>query len=333
MLDASDVKKININRIRSVMWRGGEHTKQSVARETGLSVATCNTFLNEMECSGEITSDKRQLNGVGRSTGIYRINEAYESILCIRIDLESDGHRILGFDVLSMLKTVLFHKNFCYKTLSKDAIQACTKEILLQFPNISCIMVGTSGIVDHGVIQLSDIPEIENMPLVELIQKQAGEIPVYAAYDCQYRVYGAYKQAGYTTETMTLFFCMKNILPGTASIVHGRCVIGKNGFAGMNGYMPFDVSREELIKRIADTHGLSYMVTMIASVITILNPDEMIFGGNVVDQDMLDQIKARCEAVIPPKFLPVFRMVTDNECDYLEGMYQMALELKVNIEV
>ena len=122
MLDASDVKRININRIRSVMWRGGEHTKQSVARATGLSVATCNTFLNEMEYSGEITSDKRQLNGVGRSTGIYRINEAYESILCIRIDLESDGHRILGFDVLSMLKTVLFHKNFCYKTLSKDAV-------------------------------------------------------------------------------------------------------------------------------------------------------------------------------------------------------------------
>ena len=87
MIDSSDVRKINVNLIRSVMWRGGEHTKQSVAMDTGLSVATCNTLLNELEKSGEILSEKRQLNGVGRSTSMYRINESYESMLCIRFDL------------------------------------------------------------------------------------------------------------------------------------------------------------------------------------------------------------------------------------------------------
>ena len=45
MIDTSDVRKMNMNAIRAVMWRGGEHTKQSIAADTGLSVATCNTLL------------------------------------------------------------------------------------------------------------------------------------------------------------------------------------------------------------------------------------------------------------------------------------------------
>lgn len=95
MIDTSDVRKMNMNAIRAVMWRGGEHTKQSIAADTGLSVATCNTLLNELERSGEVYSQKYQLNGVGRSTSVYQINEDYESILCVRIDLDSEGNRLL----------------------------------------------------------------------------------------------------------------------------------------------------------------------------------------------------------------------------------------------
>ena len=49
MRDSSDVRKININRIRTLMWRGGEFTKLSVAKATGFSVATSNKLLNDYE--------------------------------------------------------------------------------------------------------------------------------------------------------------------------------------------------------------------------------------------------------------------------------------------
>ena len=39
---------------------------------------------------------------------MYRINESYESMLCIRFDLLSDGSRALWCDVLSMLGTPVF---------------------------------------------------------------------------------------------------------------------------------------------------------------------------------------------------------------------------------
>ena len=103
MIDSSDVRKININRIRTLMWRGGEFTKLSVAKATGFSVATSNTLLNELANTGEIIGEKRHLNGVGRGSIVYRINEQFESILCLRIDISSDEIRYLHCDILSML--------------------------------------------------------------------------------------------------------------------------------------------------------------------------------------------------------------------------------------
>lgn len=42
------------------MWQGGAFTKQSVSAKTGLSVATCNTLLNDMDQCGEVISEKKR---------------------------------------------------------------------------------------------------------------------------------------------------------------------------------------------------------------------------------------------------------------------------------
>ena len=286
MIDTSDVRKMNMNAIRAVMWRGGEHTKQSIAADTGLSVATCNTLLNELERSGEVYSQKYQINGVGRSTSVYQINEDYESILCVRIDLDSEGNRLLLCDVLSMLRSTLYQEQTQFTVLDMDRVAGKITEMLEKFPNISCILVGTSGIIDHGVLRLSDIPELEEAHLLDALRTVAQQRPIYMTYDCQYRVYGAYKDAGYTSETLTLLFCMRNVLAGTASVIGGRIVSGKNGFAGMTGYMPWGMSQEEQIQVIAQgsPKGLELIVKTALSVIAVLNPAELLFAGD----DILD---------------------------------------------
>lgn len=333
MIDSSDVRKLNTHLIRSVMWKGGEHTKQSVSLDTGLSPATCNTLLNELERSGEILSSKRQLNGVGRSTSVYHMNEKYESILCIRIDVESNGSRVIWCDVLSMLGTQLYQEQQRYVRLDAAFIVAKVSDFLMKFPNISCILVGTSGIVDHGVIRMSDIPELEGIHLLNMIKEKVHDLPIHMTYDCQYRVYGAYKKFGYTQETLTLLFCMKNILPGTASVVNGMIISGKNGFAGMTGYLPYDIDQEEQIKLIAgDPSDLSLIAKAAISVIAVLNPDEIIFAGNVIDETAMGEIRRQCGEKIPMDFMPDFRIAEDGgDSYYLEGMYQKALEMKADL--
>ena len=333
MIDSSDVRKLNLNQIRSVMWRGGEHTKQSMALEVGLSSATCNTLLNEMEENCEVLSEKRQLNGVGRSTSVFRINEQYESILCVKVEIRSDGQRELWIEVLSMLGNSLCHEKRAYDVLDAETIVNRIYDFAVLYPNISIILVGVSSIFDNGVIRLSDIPELENAPLEDMI-KAKTDVPVYLAYDCQYRVYGAYKKFGYDKETLTLFYCMKNVLPGTASVTDGKILKGKNGFAGMTGYIPYGMSFDEQIQLIADGKGLHVMSQAISSAIAVLNPDEMIFAGNVIDNKMMESIFQECRKYFPDEFMPKFRLI-DDEVDsfYLEGMYQLAIELKNTIEI
>jgi len=52
MIDSADVRKLNKNKIRKIMWKGGVWTKQTVADVTGLSVATCNTLIERTRKRG-----------------------------------------------------------------------------------------------------------------------------------------------------------------------------------------------------------------------------------------------------------------------------------------
>ena len=83
MKDSTAIKKANKALIRKLLRSGKAYTKQQIALQTGLSVASCNTYLNEMEATGEVIGEKQKLHEVGRSSVLYKLNEEYESILCI----------------------------------------------------------------------------------------------------------------------------------------------------------------------------------------------------------------------------------------------------------
>ena len=129
---------------------------------------------------------------------------------------------------------------------------------------------------------------------------------------------------------------MRNVLAGTASVIGGRIVSGKNGFAGMTGYMPWGMSQEEQIQAIAQgsPKGLELIVKTALSVIAMLNPDELLFAVNVVDREMMEAVQTACAKAVPPEFLPKLRLA-DHRGDqyYLEGMYQKALEMKADLAI
>lgn len=52
MTTSSDIRKANKKRIYKLMLNRKSYTKQQISAMTGLSVATCNTLLNDMESNG-----------------------------------------------------------------------------------------------------------------------------------------------------------------------------------------------------------------------------------------------------------------------------------------
>ena len=126
MQDSAGIKRHNKSFIRKVLLQGQPYSKQQIARQTGLSVASCNTYLNEMEETGEVVGEKRKSHEVGRSSVFYRLNEEYESFVCVYFEL------IQG--VKSMTTTVLSQRGRSVSGKSTSLLFCRPKQLRMSLP-------------------------------------------------------------------------------------------------------------------------------------------------------------------------------------------------------
>ena len=244
MKDSADIRKVNRHKIFTILWYGGQFSKQQLSVQTGLSIATCNTLLNEMEQAKEVIGEKKRLQDVGRETVCYKINEAYESFLCINFEVLNDM-RYFTIHLLSPVGTIIEKVEKQFAILDYPAIASEVEHLLENHKNVSQILIGIPGIAKNGIIRHSDIDELENIALVSLLEKKF-HIPVHMENDMHYKAYGYYCKHGKEDEIVTFAYFPTGILPGTASVHGGMIIKGRDHFAGMPGFLPFDTNRDEL---------------------------------------------------------------------------------------
>ena len=76
MANSSDIRKDNKKKIYRLMLDHQQYTKQQISVKTGLSVATCNTLLNDMAANKVlVTGEEKEFRGVGRSSWLYEIDD------------------------------------------------------------------------------------------------------------------------------------------------------------------------------------------------------------------------------------------------------------------
>lgn len=326
MKDSADIRKVNKHKIQKILWEGGQYTKQQLSVKTGLSIATCNTLLNEMEQSGEVTGEKRRLQDVGRESVCYRINEDFETFLCIYFEL-LDGERVLTLYLLSAVGNILEQSRKHLEVIDYDAVAAEIERVHGQHQNISQMIVGTPSIAENGVIRHSDIPELEDTALVKRLE-QDFHIPVYMENDMHLKAYGYYRKCGREDETVTLANFPAHVLPGTASVHQGIILKGKNQFAGMVGFLPYGIQLEEELGVLEKSTCRPLVSKAVTAVIAVINPGIIVLTGNLLSKESLKWLRQDCLRYIPEEYMPV--LVYENDLDgyYLEGMYQKALDLK-----
>lgn len=326
MHDSSDIRRRNLNRIRRLMRAGGRHTKQQVAEATGLSVATCNTLLNELERSGEVLGEKEpSRGGAGRSSVAYRINEDHESVLCIYFELIR-GVRSITCAALSPSGVVCERRTRAYDELGEREIRDAVDGWLSRYPNATQIVVGTPSIAADGVVRHCDIPELEGAPLVADLEARTG-LPVMLANDMHYKAFGYWRGLGGPDEIVTLVNFPSGVLPGTATVYHGRVLEGRDLFAGMVGFLDYGVDREAQLGALRDRDtARPFIVGAATALIAVLNPHRMAFTGDLLERADLAWIRRGCERSIPAEYMPSFSFVGDTDRHYLSGMYGMAME-------
>lgn len=326
MKDSADIRKINKNKILKILWRGGQYTKQQLSVQTGLSIATCNTLLNELEQSHEVVGEKRRLQDVGRESVCYQINEGFESFLCIYFEFYN-GEKHLILHLLSPVGNILEKINKKYELIDYPVIANEVEIIRKRYNNISQIIVGTPSIAENGIIRHCDIIELENVELVIQLEQQF-HIPVYLENDMHLKAYGYYSKCGKANEIITLANFPSHILPGTASIHAGMILKGKNQFAGMVGFLPYEMDREKELEQLGKETCRPFVSKAVTSIITIINPGIVVLTGDLLSKDSLDWIRNDCLQYIPNEYMPTFIYETNLNTFYLEGMYQKALDLK-----
>lgn len=326
MQNSSDIRRLNFNRIRRILWQGGSYTKQEIAGITRLSVATCNTLLNELETQGEVTGQKSRVSGVGRSTVCYTINETHDSLLCIAIDLVRTQRKIQWW-ILSLTGKVLDCGEKECETL--DGIQLLEEigDLLLAHDAVSEIVIGIPGIAENGVIQHCDLKELDGLALQEELAKRT-DIPVFMENDMHLKVYGYYSLQKNKDDIVTLACFYEHIMPGSASICQGTMIKGHNQFAGMVGYLPYGMSREQYLENMHYPECLSLIEQAILSIIVLINPSAIVFTGDLLSPEILQSLEASCKEKMIPGYMPRFIYQQSLRDYYLEGMYRKALDQK-----
>lgn len=326
MKDSADIKRANKTRIRKLLRSGNTYTKQQIALQTGLSVASCNTYLNEMETAGEVLGENRRLHDVGRSSAVYRLNEEFESILCISFAL-LQGVKSITTLVLSPTGNLLYRCDRAFEPLDAPAVEEEITHVLKRFSNISQIIVGTPSIAENGVIRHSDIPELENVALKALLEAKF-QLPVFLANDMHYKVYGYYRQEQCADQIVTLVNYPAGVLPGTATVHKGVLLTGKNRFAGMVGFLDYGMSKEQQISRLQRPTARPFVIQAVIALISILNPHRLLLTGDLLQEKDLEEIRSACLRCIPQEYMPELLYLPDVDDYYRWGMYWTAMDRK-----
>lgn len=327
MKNSADVRKENKNRIRAILYDGKARTKAEISERTGLSFATCSTLLNALEDSGEVGSEPERLGEVGRASKVFRINEDYEQALCVWFDAEN-GVRSVKTALVSLSGKVLSRTDSLHDLLEGETLLEEIGRAFDSGKRVTSIMMGVPSLVDRGELAFCDIEELEGFPIVSALRARFG-VPLVIENDMYFRALGYYEEQCGETETVTVLNYPKNLLPGGTTVHKGEIITGKNGLAGMVGFLPFEMDRESQKRALDGEEALPLMARGVAAMIAAINPDRILLTGALMSGEVMEEVKARCLQWIPESCLPEMVFRQDTGGLFLQGMIRQAVKEKL----
>ena len=325
--NTAQVKNYNVNIVKTALKALPNGTKTTISRITGLSVATCNTILNELDATGEILEVASEYSSVGRPAKAYRFNENYSYILCIYIIYENT-QKILNYAVVNLLGNIIEEHSMVKDCIDYDEIKNIVEELIHQYENIEAIGIGIPGVVTKtNVIDFCDIEELDNCSLAERLTDTFGKY-VVIENDMNLIAYGLYQAGEYEESTsIAVVSFFKDNWPGSGIIVDGHIIHGNTNFAGEVSYLPFGCTHDEQKQLLKDRTGIIQIVSKtICSLAAIINPETIVMTGTILSDNIFEEICDAVSEIIPAKHIPQILLESNIKKYYLNGLSSMALE-------
>ncbi len=322
------VKIHNIRCIKNALIEIGTGSKNSIAKMTGLSIATCNTILNELHESGEILTAESGTSGFGRPAKMYSFNWQFAYTACFFLSL-SGREFIISACITDLSGEIVTKQTFFYSEGTFQNLKSGIDTVLMQNPKIKAIGIGIPGIVTkEGTIDYCDLEFLNGINLSEVLSAEYG-LPVITENDMNSSVYGFYqKQFHNALATVAAVSFSGDSLPGSGIVIDGKILRGFSNFAGEVAFLPFLMPRETIADYLTSTEGLiKISVPIICSLISIINPEVIGLLGTGLRTEDVRHIIAECSLQIPEKHIPQILLFDSIEPFYHSGLSALTSQL------
>jgi len=320
------VKKMNQELVRQSLKTMKQGTKSTVAQATGLSVATCGNILNELLDTGELLELGMEESSGGRPARLYQYNENFLYIVCIIVRAGVKTHS-LTYTVVNLAGKTIKEGHQENDLMGHALIDQLVDQLIGQFPQIRAVGIGVPGAVNQGVINVSDIQELINVPLEAFIREK-HEVEVIIENDMNLTVYGFYQKQGYDEEkSVAVATFIEGCFPGAGMMVNGQIHRGSTCFAGEIAFLPFGMTHEEQFRQLHDrTTFHSLAGRAVSSLIAVMNPGMIALTGSLVESTDVDLIRQECLKYIPEMHMPQLTLLENPDENYMYGLITMTLE-------
>ncbi len=330
------IKLINQSIIRNIFMRRTALTCAEISAETGISITTVRSIMNEMLARGELVSLGLCESSGGRRSEQFIINDdCYEGIsVCItQYDIYVSVVNIHA----EIKETQKIPIKGCYQGLA-DILITVLKERINE--KTRAVGIGVPGIVSsNGFIQKLGVEVLNTIdflpPLKQYIDQAQYALPIIVENDLRASTLGFAKEIQNDSTVAFINFWFKDwcnqISAGFVekySIIHGM-----GNFAGELGLMPFDDTndfREALNNRRNEEEGMEIIAKLLSWVCCTINPQHiMLCSGSEFFIDP-DAIKEHVAKQLPAAMMPKISVGSHYKNYFIAGMASLTADAIFN---
>ncbi|MFV0361830.1 MAG: ROK family protein [Suipraeoptans sp.] len=317
----NQVKDYNTELIINALKTVDSGTKNTVSQMTGLSIATCNTILNELSEAKRVIEVECDVPAAGRPPKSYQFNADFAHICCMYFTFEN-FNRVIHYTIVNLLGDNLESQELEMDYIDSNTIITVITDLMSNDSLISKVSVGFEGYLKEGKIVSSGIPELLDCPLKQILIDQFG-IEVHCDNDMNIIALGLFRQlAPQSKDPFVAIGLFKGRCPGAGTIVYQKIVKGMSNFAGE--VMLLSGCGDDFWTDISQHYekAVSTAYQIVLSYITTINPRTIVLTGLNASGDMLKRIKDACSKHLHEEHIPELLFIENIKEYYIDGLFQ-----------
>lgn len=324
------MKKVNSSLIKQILKEKGSATKAQITKNTGISVTTVRTLLEELIINKEIISLGLDDSSGGRKAERYTLNLNDNISLSFYVENE-----FINYALTNILGDIIENNTIKIEKNRNEIFLEEFIDNILKNNNIKVIGIGVSGVVDKGNYFFGkELDNWEKSNIGEYIEKKYN-IPVVLENDLNAIALGF--SLNYLKEMKTLDMKSLNLVyidfsesgVGAGIIANGQLIRGKNNFAGELGFIP--INKQGHLGHILNTNPsdetyVDVVAQLIATLNCVINPSFIVIGGDTLRKNLINQIRDECKKYIANNIMTEINLSKDSKKYYLSGITYLATE-------